>query len=172
MTSMGKPSAASAWGNAIHRAGPLTLLSGFRFPRQASESRHEVLVGALWLLVPGGGWILNMGHRIAMVRRMQRGLSAWPAWHGYGTLLKDGVYALLGMLEQLGGEAPPPCAVMPPMRAAAIPPMRTFGEPIAMMSGGPTDTTRSPIRGAGIPPNRKGLPAGGRMGPAKAGRGA
>jgi hypothetical protein len=56
-----------------------------------------VIVGALWLLVPVLGWILNMGHRIAMVRRMQRRLPTWPAWRNYRALLRDGTWTLLGM---------------------------------------------------------------------------
>ena len=60
---------------------PLSIASSFRFPLQSRESRREVLWGAaLLVLLPGVGWLLNMGHRIVMVHRMQQGQSAWPAW--------------------------------------------------------------------------------------------
>jgi hypothetical protein len=46
----------------------------------------------------------------------------------------------------------PPCAVVSDMRPAGIPPMKTFIEPLAMTSGGPTQTAMSPARAAGSPP--------------------
>jgi hypothetical protein len=84
---------------AIDLATPLSLRTSFRFPLQNARARREVLIGALLLvLLPGVGWILNMGHRIEMVHRMQRGDSAWPAWNNYGALFKHGVVTLLGMI--------------------------------------------------------------------------
>lgn len=68
------------------------------FPLQSALARREVLIGALWLLVPGLGWLLNMGHRIMMVHQMQAGRSAWPAWHHYPQLLRHGVLTFLGMV--------------------------------------------------------------------------
>lgn len=47
-------------------SGPLRLSTAFRFPLQSRIARAEVAIGALWLLVPVVGWILDMGHRIAM----------------------------------------------------------------------------------------------------------
>ena len=78
---------------------PLRLGSAFRFPLQSAIARREVVIGALWLLVPIVGWILNMGHRIAMTHRMQHGEPAWPAWSDYPALLKHGTITLLGMIE-------------------------------------------------------------------------
>ena len=78
---------------------PLRLGTAFRFPLQSALSRAEVLKGALWLLVPGIGWLLNMGHRIMMTHRMQHGLPAWPAWTDYPTLLRHGWVTFLGMVE-------------------------------------------------------------------------
>lgn len=78
---------------------PLSLWQAFRFPLQSQESRREVLVGALWLLVPFLGWLLNMGHRIMMTHHMQHGLPAWPAWKAYRTLLRHGCVTFLGMVE-------------------------------------------------------------------------
>lgn len=62
-------------------------------------ARREVAIGALWLLVPIVGWILNMGHRIVMTHRMQHGLGAWPAWTNYGALFRHGLITFLGMVE-------------------------------------------------------------------------
>ncbi len=83
----------------IDRKSPLALRTAFRFPLQCAIARQEVLKGALWLLVPVGGWILNMGHRIEMTHRMQHGLAAWPAWVSYPRLLRDGSLTLLGMIQ-------------------------------------------------------------------------
>lgn len=86
---------------------PLTLRSSFGFPLQSSVARREVLWGALLLAVlPGVGWVLNMGHRIAYVRRMQRGLPPFPAWSDperpwrevYRELFVDGMATLVGMI--------------------------------------------------------------------------
>src|SRR2546428_12738367 len=78
---------------------PLSLRSAFAFPLQTREARREVLVGAALLLLPGVGWLFNMGHRIQMVHNMQAGVSPWPAWRGYGRLLKYGTVTFLGMVE-------------------------------------------------------------------------
>jgi hypothetical protein len=78
---------------------PLRLRSAFAFPLQTRESRREVLIGAALLLLPGLGWLLNMGHRIQMVHDMQAGGSPWPSWRGYGRLLKYGTITFLGMVE-------------------------------------------------------------------------
>jgi hypothetical protein len=77
----------------------LSIRSAFMFPLQSSLSRREVVWGALLLCIPVVGWLLNMGHRIAMTRRMQQGLPAWPAWSGYRGLLRDGVITFVGMAE-------------------------------------------------------------------------
>jgi len=78
---------------------PLQLASAFRFPLQSRLARREVLIGALWLLVPIVGWILNMGHRITLTHQMQHGKPAWPAWRDYPALMKHGTITLLGMIE-------------------------------------------------------------------------
>jgi hypothetical protein len=83
----------------IDLSAPLRLSTAFRFPLQSRLARIEVAIGALWLLVPIVGWILNMGHRIAMTHRMQHGESAWPAWRNYPVLLKHGTITFLGMVE-------------------------------------------------------------------------
>lgn len=82
----------------VDLATPLGLRTAFWFPLQSSGARREVLIGALWLLVPFVGWLLNMGHRIQMVHRMQHGQSAWPAWTDYPSLLRHGTLTFLGMV--------------------------------------------------------------------------
>lgn len=82
----------------IDLATPLSLAAAFRFPVQSASARKELLIGALWLLVPFVGWILNLGHRIVMTHRMQHGASAWPAWSNYTEILKHGMVAFLGMV--------------------------------------------------------------------------
>ena len=83
----------------IDLSTPLRLGTSFRFPLQSALARREVAIGALWLFVPFVGWILNMGHRIVMTHRMQHGLSAWPAWVDYRSLLKHGTVTFIGMVE-------------------------------------------------------------------------
>lgn len=78
---------------------PLSFRSAFLFPLQSPRARKEIVWGALLLCVPFIGWLLNMGHRIAMTRRMQQGLPAWPAWGDYRLLLYHGMITFLGMAE-------------------------------------------------------------------------
>lgn len=78
---------------------PLSLKRAFEFPLQHKQARKEVLIGALLLLVPVIGWLLNMGHRIEMVHRMHHGKPAWPAWNNWPRLLKHGVLTCLGMIQ-------------------------------------------------------------------------
>ena len=86
---------------------PLRLRNSFVFPLQTADGRREVLWGAVLLVaLPGIGWLLNMGHRIAFVRRMQHGLPPFPAfsdperpWHAvYRELMWDGFVTFLGMV--------------------------------------------------------------------------
>jgi Protein of unknown function (DUF4013) len=84
---------------AIDLSTPLSIRSSFRFPLQSAASRREVLWGAaLIVLLPGIGWLLNMGHRIMVVHRMQRGQPPWPAWRDYGKLLRHGLITAGGMI--------------------------------------------------------------------------
>src|SRR6266498_2309595 len=84
---------------AIDLSSPLSIRSSFRFPLQSAASRREVLWGAaLIVLLPGIGWLLNMGHRIMVVHRMQRGQPPWPAWRDYGKLLRHGLITAGGMV--------------------------------------------------------------------------
>lgn len=52
----------------------------------------------LLLLLPGIGWLLNMGHRVEMVHRMHQGLAPWPSWQNYPRLFKNGLVTFAGML--------------------------------------------------------------------------
>lgn len=77
----------------------LRLRNSFLFPLQNRAARREVLWGAaLLVLLPGVGWVLNMGHRIQMVHNMLAGRDCWPAWVGYPRLLKHGLVTLGGMV--------------------------------------------------------------------------
>lgn len=82
----------------INLQTPLSLSTSFGFPLQSAQSRREVLIGGLLLLVPFIGWLLNMGHRIQMVHQMMHGQPAWPAWKNYRQLLKHGCVTFAGML--------------------------------------------------------------------------
>lgn len=77
----------------------LTLKSAFNFPLQSRTARHEVLWGAVILLIPGIGWILNLGHRVQFVHHMQKGHPAWPAWVNYRQLFRTGLITFLGMIH-------------------------------------------------------------------------
>lgn len=85
--------------NTIELTTPLSIRSAFLFPLQSDLSRAEVIKGAMWLLVPGVGWLLNMGHRIVMTHNMQHGQSAWPAWKNYPALFRHGCITFLGMVQ-------------------------------------------------------------------------
>src|SRR5262245_51627182 len=78
---------------------PLSWRSAFRFPVQHRTALRETLWGGVLLItLPGVGWILNLGHRIHMVHRMQRGLPAWPGWGDYLQLLRHGTVATTGIV--------------------------------------------------------------------------
>jgi len=83
----------------IDLRSPLTFRTAFQYSLQTELSRKEILWGAVLLLVPVVGWLLNMGHRIMMTHRMQHGQSAWPAWQNYGSLFRHGLITFLGMVE-------------------------------------------------------------------------
>ena len=85
--------------HSVNLQTPLSFATAFRFPLQTSQSRKEVIIGGLLLLLPIIGWILNMGHRIMMVHQMQHGKSAWPAWKDYPVLFRHGLITFLGMVE-------------------------------------------------------------------------
>lgn len=82
----------------IDLSTPLSVRAAFLFPLQSRQSRREVMLGGLILLLPLLGWLLNMGHRIALVHAMQEGASPWPAWHSWRALLRHGFITWLGML--------------------------------------------------------------------------
>jgi hypothetical protein len=90
------PSAKTTLGITVH--SELRLSTALRFPLQCRDSKRDIIIGGLWLLVPVIGWLLNMGHRVRVVHRMQRGESPWPAWERPGELLKHGCYTFLGMV--------------------------------------------------------------------------
>jgi hypothetical protein len=85
-------------GERIGLGTPLDLRSSFAFPLQSADSRREVLIGAALLLLPGIGWLLNMGHRVMFVHHMLHGRPAWPAWRRWPQLLRHGVVTFGGMI--------------------------------------------------------------------------
>ena len=68
------------------------------FPLQSAASRKDIIIGGIWLLVPVVGWLLNMGHRVRVVHRLQQGVTPWPAWDNPKELLEHGCYTFLGMI--------------------------------------------------------------------------
>lgn len=83
---------------AISLRDPLTLRNSLRFPLQSPESRRDLLIGGLWLFIPVVGWLMNMGHRVRVVHRMQKGEYPWPAWEAPLELLRHGALTFLGMV--------------------------------------------------------------------------
>lgn len=85
----------------IDLRAPLSLQHAFWFPLQVPAARRDVLIGGLLLLVPGLGWVLNMGHRLRIVHRMQHGEESWPAWSGgaaaWWDLFKHGTITTIGI---------------------------------------------------------------------------
>jgi len=76
----------------LHAAGPSPP------PLQSRESRRDIVIGGLWLLVPIVGWLMNMDHRVRVVHRLQRGEPPWPAWDNPGELLRHGAMTFAGMV--------------------------------------------------------------------------
>ncbi|GIG62699.1 hypothetical protein Lfu02_70710 [Longispora fulva] len=71
--------------------GPLRLRTSLWFPIAERAARVDVLIGAAWLLVPVVGWLLNLGHRVQVVHRLQHGQPAFPGWRHPGRLLRHGL---------------------------------------------------------------------------------
>jgi hypothetical protein len=61
--------------------------------------------------------------------------------------------------------------VLSPWRAAGLPPISTDPDPVAMVSGGPVHTHRSPTVAAGRPPIKTVGAPGGKIGPPTCGTG-
>jgi hypothetical protein len=76
---------------------PISLKNSFLFPLQNPSSRKEIIIGGFLLLIPFVGWLLNMGHRVVMVHKMQHGINPWPNWSNWSELLKHGFITWLGM---------------------------------------------------------------------------
>ncbi|MCH2045267.1 MAG: hypothetical protein MK212_14215 [Saprospiraceae bacterium] len=76
----------------------LTWRNSIRFPIQSKASRKDIFIGGLWLLIPIIGWLINMGHRVRIVHRLQKGETPWPAWEHPLELFKHGLLTFLGMV--------------------------------------------------------------------------
>lgn len=76
---------------------PLTLRNAIVYPVQSPTSRRDVFIGALWLLVPGIGWLMNMGHRIVTTHNALHDRDPWPAW-GTPGILRHGLVTFMGMV--------------------------------------------------------------------------
>jgi hypothetical protein len=77
---------------------PLSLRTSFAFPFQSPAARRDVILGGLLLLLlPGIGWLLNLGHRMVVVNRLLHDESPWPAWTEFSELFRHGCVAFLGM---------------------------------------------------------------------------
>lgn len=90
---------------------PLRLRDAFRFPIDTPGAPRDLFFGALFLLVPGWGWVANLGHRVVYTNKMIRGQAPFPAWsdwqaihlHGLRTLAAMTVYHAPGALLLLAG---------------------------------------------------------------------
>jgi hypothetical protein len=59
---------------ALHVSEPLTWRSAFLFPVRTPEGRRDVLIGGLLILFLWPiGWVLNLGNRLNVVRRLYHG---------------------------------------------------------------------------------------------------
>jgi hypothetical protein len=76
----------------------LSFRNSFLYPIQTKLARRELVIGAILVLLPLIGWLLNMGHRVEMVHNMHHGREAWPSWQNYPRLLKSGTVTFLGMV--------------------------------------------------------------------------
>lgn len=69
----------------------------FRFPLQSPESRRDLIIGGLFLLIPVWGWIANLGHRIVYTNRMIHAKDPFPAWSDLRAVTRHGFWTCLGM---------------------------------------------------------------------------
>jgi hypothetical protein len=68
----------------------LTLVNAFRFPVQSPAACRDLALGGLLLWIPVVGFVLNMGYRLQLVHRLQKGESPWPNWKHFSVLLRRG----------------------------------------------------------------------------------
>lgn len=74
------------------------LKDAFRFPLQSPESRRDLVIGGLILLIPIWGWIANLGHRIIYTHRMIHAQDPFPAWSDFRAITRHGLWTCLGMV--------------------------------------------------------------------------
>jgi hypothetical protein len=79
----------------------LTYWTAFRFPVQNSTTRRELFIGALLMLLPVAGLLLNIGYLVLLFNRMFRGKRDWRLWREYPQLIKHGIKILLSAIYYL-----------------------------------------------------------------------
>lgn len=78
----------------------------FRFPLENAEARHDVFVGACWLLLPLFGWILNLGHRLDVVYRLYHDEPPWfRGFSPWGKTFRRGLRAFTAITTYLSPAA-------------------------------------------------------------------
>lgn len=89
-----------------------SLRDSFLFPIATPEGRHDVLVGGLLLTTLLIGWILNLGHRLDVVRRLYygerpyfRGFAPWGHTFRRGLRAFAAITLYLSPSVALGGAA-------------------------------------------------------------------
>jgi hypothetical protein len=78
--------------------GKLSFQNAFSFPLQSKQSRRDIMIGGLILLIPIWGWIANLGHRVVYTHKMIHGNLPFPSWNNYGTITRHGFITLIGMI--------------------------------------------------------------------------
>jgi hypothetical protein len=74
----------------------------FRFPVSTPEARRDLLIGGIWLFALPIGWILNLGHRLDVVRRLHAGeIPVFGGFSPYGRTFFRGLKPLLAILLYL-----------------------------------------------------------------------
>ncbi len=100
-----------------------TFKDAFRFPLATPEARRDLIIGALFLLIPVWGWIANLGHRILYTHKMIHAQNPFPAWADLRAVTRHGLWTLLGMvLYHLPAAA---CFALAPIAEPVLPGTKT-----------------------------------------------
>ncbi len=88
------------------KKAPPRLLESFKFPVATAEARRDLFMGGIRLFTLVFGWIVNLGHRLEVVRRLA--LHDPPFFRGFrpfGRLFSRGCAAALAILAYLAPAA-------------------------------------------------------------------